>query len=297
MTRSTRLILDISALFLLSLVVIFFPVGAELDPARNPVVKAAYVSEPIIPVSQNIAPPDLTAVGVFALDMETGIVLYQKNPNLRLKPASLTKIMTALVSLDYYSEDAVLSIKNGQDSVGSSAKLIKGDQLTFQDMLYALLVPSGNDAAVTLAENFPGGYRAFLEKMNSKATDLGLHNTHFSNVSGVEGSNHYTSAFDIATISRNALQRRPFLSIVSTMKITLQSLNGHVYPLETTNQLLGKPGIFGVKTGWTPEAGECLVTYVEKNGHRVLVSLLDSKDRFGESEKLIDWLYTNYLWQ
>ncbi len=133
--------------------------------------------------------------------------------------------------------------------------------------------------------------------MNSKAIELGLNNTHFVNVSGVEGGNHYTSAYDIAMIARNALHRNLFASIVSTMKITVKSLNGHFYPLETTNKLLGQPGIFGIKTGWTPEAGECLVTFAEKDNHPILISLLNSKDRFGESEKLIDWIYTNYSWE
>jgi D-alanyl-D-alanine carboxypeptidase (penicillin-binding protein 5/6) len=292
-----RLLVNALSLLSIALFFVFSPVIGHVPGKRQPVVKATFVSEPAVPVGKNTPPPDLTAVGVFVADLNNGIVLYDKNPNLRLKPASLTKIMTALVSLDYYSEDAILSVKNGQNSLGATAKLLKGDKLNFKDMLYALLVPSGNDAAVTLAENYPGGYRAFLEKMNSKAVELGLNNTHFVNVSGVEGGNHYTSAYDIAMIARNALDRRLFTSTVSTMKITLKSLNDHYYPLETTNKLLGKPGIFGVKTGWTPEAGECLVTYVEKDGHPIIVSLLNSKDRFGESEKLINWIYANYLWQ
>ncbi|KKU04968.1 MAG: hypothetical protein UX08_C0012G0001, partial [Candidatus Collierbacteria bacterium GW2011_GWB1_45_35] len=223
--------------------------------------------------------------------------LLDKNPHLRLKPASLTKIMTSLVALDYYSEGSVLKVINGQKSLGNTVKLVKGDELTASEVIYALLVPSGNDAAVTLAENYPGGYQQFVKKMNQKITELGLSNTNFTNVSGVESPNHYTSAYDIAMIARTALRRPAFSTIVSTKNITITSLKGHTYPLESTNILLGKPGIVGVKTGWTPEAGECLVILVTKDNHPVLISLLNSNDRFGEAQKIINWVYSNYLWQ
>ncbi|EKD53571.1 MAG: hypothetical protein ACD_61C00011G0005, partial [uncultured bacterium] len=217
--------------------------------------------------------------------------------HIRLKPASLTKIMTSLVAMDYYQEDSVLTVVNGEASLGNTADLLKGDRLTALDVLYALLVPSGNDAAVTLAENYPGGYRLFLDKMNQKVAELGLKNTHFVNVSGVESPDHYTTAYDIAMIARNALGRRRFASIVFTKDITIQSLKGNTYSLASTNILLGKPGILGVKTGWTPESGECLVILAERDSHRILISLLNSKDRFGEGQKLVDWIFGNFTWQ
>ncbi|KKT84940.1 MAG: D-Ala-D-Ala carboxypeptidase [Candidatus Collierbacteria bacterium GW2011_GWA2_44_99] len=160
----------------------------------KPSVKAAYTSEPKSPVSQKLSPPSFTTTGIFVMDLDTGIVLLDKNPHLRLKPASLTKIMTSLVALDYYSEGSVLKVINGQKSLGNTVKLVKGDELTASEVIYALLVPSGNDAAVTLAENYPGGYQQFVKKMNQKITELGLSNTNFTNVSGVESPNHYTSA-------------------------------------------------------------------------------------------------------
>lgn len=276
---------------------ILFPVLGRLPGSIKPEVKAAYTSEPLLPVSQNLSPPRLTATGVFVMDLDSGVVLYDKNPHLRLPPASLTKIMTSLVALDHFSEDAVLKVINGQKSLGNTAKLVQGDELTASDMLYALLVPSGNDAAVTLAENYPGGYTAFLEKMNQKTTELGLTNTHFSNVSGVESARHFTSAYDIAIIARNALRRHSFSSIVSTKNIVLHSLKGRRYSLTSTNLLLGRPGILGVKTGWTPEAGECLVILGNQNDHPILISLLNSQDRFGEGQRLVDWVYSNFLWQ
>lgn len=295
--RNFRFFLNALSLAGLTSFFIFSPVLGRLPGSIKPEVKAAYTSEPLSPISQSIAPPNLTAVGVFIQDLDTGVVLFDKNPHLRLLPASLTKIMTSLVALDYFSEDTVIKVINGQKSLGNTAKLLKGDELTAADVLYALLVPSGNDAAVTLAENYPGGYQAFLLKMNQKTTELGLNDTHFANVSGVESPDHYTTAYDIATIARSALGRPIFSSIVSTKNITIHSLKGHSYPLSSTNILLGRPGILGVKTGWTPEAGECLIILSVKDGHPVLITLLNSKDRFGEGQKLVGWVSQNFLWQ
>jgi D-alanyl-D-alanine carboxypeptidase (penicillin-binding protein 5/6) len=295
--RSFRKVLNLLSLSTLAVYFVFSPVLGKVPGYSKPEVKAAFSNEPLLPVSQNITPPDVTATGLFVMDLDTGVVLLDKNPHLRLLPASLTKIMTSLVALDYFSEDTVIRVVNGQKSLGNTAKLVKGDELTATDALYALLVPSGNDAAVTLAENYPGGYQAFLVKMNQKTTELGLSNTHFANVSGVESPNHYTTAYDIAMIARNALRRTQFASIVSTKNITIKSLKGRSYPLASTNILLGKPGILGVKTGWTPEAGECLVILANGSGHPVLISLLDSKDRFGEAQQIVNWVSKNFLWQ
>jgi len=292
-----RFSINIISLTTLATFLVFFPILGKLPGPTKPSVKAAYTSEPKSPVSQNLSPPNFTATGIFVMDLDTGIVLLDKNPHLRLKPASLTKIMTSLVALDYYSEGSVLKVINGPRVLGNTVKLIKGDEITANEVIYALLVPSGNDAAVTLAENYPGGYQEFVKKMNQKISELGLTNTNFTNVSGVEGPNHYTSAYDIAMIARTALRRPAFSTIVSTKNITITSLKGHTYPLESTNILLGKPGIVGVKTGWTPEAGECLVILVTKDNHPVLISLLNSNDRFGEAQKIINWVYSNYLWQ
>jgi len=285
------------ALLSLSVYFIFFPIISSPVEKNLPKVKAAFISEPLLPISKNTPAPTLTATGVFVTDLNSGVVLYEKNANMRHLPASLTKIMTALVAMDYYDDDTILSVKNGHIANGNTIDLKKGDKLTAYDLLYGLLVPSGNDAAITFAENYPGGYQAFIAKMNSKVTEMGLTNTHFSNVSGVESSNHYTSAFDITMIATKALARPQFSSVVSTQKITLQSLKGNIYPLETTNTLLGKEGIFGVKTGWTPEAGECLVILAEKDNHPVVITVLNSKDRFGEAQSLFNWVFENFSWE
>jgi len=295
--KKFRFVANIFAGIAIILFFIFSPVLRPASIGVKPQVKASYISEPTSPTSKGIPVPDITATSLFIMDTETGAVLADKNPHQRLSPASLTKIMTALVALDYYDEDTILKVINGQRAIGSTANLKKNDELVASDVLYGLLVPSGNDAAITIAENYPGGYKAFIDRMNSKAVDLGLINSHFTNVSGVENPNHFTSAYDISIIAASALKRHLFTNIVSTQKITLKSLKGYFYPLETTNKLLGKEGIFGVKTGWTPESGECLVTLAEREGHSVIIAVLNSKDRFGESETLVDWVYQNYSWQ
>lgn len=281
----------------LSLFIVFFPVLGSTRNPRQPSVKAFYtVDSPIPEKVENPQPLSLTSEGVFVLDLHSGVVLFSKNPHKKLKPASLTKVMTSLVALDYFKEDSIIKVINGSKSFGNTINLLKGDQLLASDLLYGLLVSSGNDAALTFAENYPGGYNAFVQKMNNKVTELGLENTHFSNVSGVESSDHYTTAYDIAMIARDALDRPVFESIVSTKKITLTSLKGNHYPLVTTNVLLNKPGFYGVKTGWTPEAGECLVVLSERDAHPILISILHSKDRFGEGEKIANWVFQNYTW-
>lgn len=275
---------------------IFFPVIKSAN-SKKPEVKAYFTSSLPNPQKKvNSQSPTVTASSVYVLDLTSGQVLFEKNPHQKLQPASLTKIMTALVSLDFYKEDSILSVISGQKSLGSNVKLVAGDEILAKNILEGLLISSGNDAAITLAENYPGGYKAFVEKMNEKALELGLEDTHFSNVSGLESSDHYTTAFDISVIARTALTRPLFKQTVSKASEKFKSLKGNSYSLISTNILLDKSGYFGVKTGWTPQAGECLVLLVERDNHPILISLLHSSDRFGEAERITNWVYQNFSW-
>ncbi len=206
--------------------------------------------------------------------------------------------MTALVALENYNLDQVLTVRSGRLSDGSTIHLAAGDQLTVENLLYGLLVDSGNDAGVVLAENYPGGYSAFVAKMNQKVRDLDLKATHFSNVTGLIASDHYTTAADLTVIARAAIANATIRKIVSTKTITITDVTGaKKFFLESTNKLLGMDGVKGLKTGWTPESGECLVTLVTRDGKSILVTLLNSGDRFGESAKLINWVYDNFDWK
>lgn len=246
-----------------------------------------------------IQPPTLTAQGVYVLDVDSGAILYKKNADLQLLPASTTKIMTALIALETYSLDDIVTIRNEDRSIGHTAELVAGEQLTVEDVLYALLVSSGNDAALALAQRYPGGYIAFVDSMNAKAKQLHLDNTHYSNVSGVEQPHHYTTTRDLALLTKEAMKNETFRQIVSTQSTTITSLDGQTtHYLTNINQLLGVvEGLQGVKTGWTDNAGECLVTSTVRDNHQIITVILNSQDRFGESAYLINWAYQNHQWK
>lgn len=278
--------------------VVFQPTIKSVPDPRHPQVKAYFSdNQPIPKLSSEAEDIQVSATGVYVIDLNSGTVIYQKNPHKKHAPASLTKIMTSIVALDYYKEDTILKVVNAQRSLGNTIDLNKGDELFAVDVVHGLLIPSGNDAAVTLAENYPGGYKSFIDKMNQKVAELGLENTQFSNVSGVEGPAHYTTAHDISMIAINALERPLFKNIISQKNATFKSLKGTKYTVQSTNILLNKPGYFGVKTGWTPEAGECLVLLAERDSHPILITVLNSQDRFGEAEKITNWAYKNHTWQ
>ncbi len=281
-------------LFILPLL-IFVPMVSV--PNSKPEVKSAATHQIVAPKSQEIPLASVSAEAIYIVDLKSNSVLYQKNPNLRLNPASLTKIVTGLVALRSFPEDKVITAYSAEDTLGNTMNLASGDQLTATDLLNGLLISSANDAALTFAENYTGGYNGFVEKMNETVTSLGLSNSHFTNVSGVENGYHYSTAADLSRITQTALEEPLFAQIVATKTKTITSLTGKKYPLTTTNQLLGRYGVVGVKTGWTPAAGECLVTLVNQNNHPVLITILKSDDRFGETKTIIDWVYKNFVWE
>jgi D-alanyl-D-alanine carboxypeptidase (penicillin-binding protein 5/6) len=250
-------------------------------------------------------PPLLTARSVVVMDKNSSVVIYSKNENLWVLPASTVKIMTALVALDYYQPEDILMVGEVND-FGQTMKLKVGEKITVKNLLYGLLVASANDAALVLAQNYPGGEKAFITAMNRKAAALNLGNTYFANPTGLDSDKEgnlmtdfsYTTALDLARLAAEAFKNPLFSQIVQTEKITVTDVSGKIsHQLFNINQLLGKiEGLKGGKTGWTQEAGECLVTYTEKENHGIITVVLGSKDRFGETEKLIKWVFENYRW-
>lgn len=244
-------------------------------------------------------PPAISADSAMVIDLESGVPLYELNPDERLYPASITKLMTALVALDYYSPNDILTVKRLSPVADESDMgLSVGDKLNIRSLLYGLLVPSGNDAAYTIADNFPGGIENFIYAMNQKAKQLHMENTHFANPSGLDEQNHYTTSKDLSYLTAVALKNDQINRIVSTYGITLEDVTGHKsYSLKNVNQFLGYLfGADGVKTGFTDLAGQCLVASVSRSGHRVVSVVLKSQDRFGDSGKLIEWVYQNFQW-
>ena len=245
-----------------------------------------------VPQSQNLPLPQTSARNIFIIDQKSKIVLYQKDADQQVFPASTTKMMTALVALDQYDLGREITVTTSYPE-GQNLKLTPGEKLTVNQLLYALLVQSANDAAEVLAENFAGGRADFISAMNAKALDLRLTGTHFANPSGLDETGHYSTAADLARLADSALAHPEFAKIVATENAVIAT---HI--LTNVNQLLGKiPGVLGVKTGNTLGAGQSLVTLVDRDSHPVIIVVLGSTDRFGDSEKLINWIYTNFKWE
>ena len=254
---------------------------------------------PSLPVlSETSAFPVISAQASVAVDLASGIILYEKNPDNPLLPASTTKIITALVALDSYPLQRV--VKVGRVGVeGQKMGLVSGEEIAVEDLLWGLLVYSANDAAEALAENYPGGRDAFIGAMNEKARELSLEHSVFSNPTGLDGNGHTTTARDLIRVSEIAMTNPVFADMVSTKERVVRSADGRVvHNLRNINALLGKvDGVMGVKTGWTQNARENLVTYVERDGRKVMIALLGSQDRFGETQELIEWIFANYEWK
>ncbi len=254
---------------------------------------------PEIPVlSSTSLFPTFSAQGVMAVDLTSGISLYEKNTDNPLLPASTTKIVTALVALDTYPLDQVLTV--GKVKVdGQKMGLFTGEEMKVEDLLYGLLVYSANDAAEVFAQNYPGGYDAFIVAMNIKARELSMDHSNFENPVGLDGINQITTAKDLVRVSEVAMRNPEFSKIVGTKEIIVHDVTGkYSHNLKNINQLLGSvPGVLGVKTGWTENARENLVTYMERNNHKIMIVVLGSQDRFGETKELIDWIFSNYKWE
>lgn len=269
---------------------------------QSPKLQTLPVSLPPLPkvpiITSTSDPPQLTAKAVFVYDPQSSAVLYQLNPDSRLLPASTTKIMTALVALDEYDLDDIVTVTNANQSIGHRAQLHAGERLYVKDLLKALMISSGNDAALALAQHHPLGYQEFINLMNQKADKLQLNNTHYANVSGVETLGHYSSVHDLALLTQEAMKNDFFTSVVNTQSTSITDITGTIaHQLVNINQLLGTvEGVQGVKTGWTQNAGECLVTYTNRQGNPLIVVVLGSLDRFGESQQLIEWAYQNHTW-
>jgi D-alanyl-D-alanine carboxypeptidase (penicillin-binding protein 5/6) len=252
-----------------------------------------------IPVRKNsYQDPYINAKAAVVVDAKSSMVLFEKNPKELFLPASTTKIMTALLALQYYHLDDVVTVKRADRSVGQTMNLVQGEQIKVEDLLYGLLLHSGNDAAYALAENYQGGYIAFVEAMNDLAKKYHLEQTKYQNVSGLDQIGHYTTAFDLSRLTSLAMSYPVFSKIVVTKTKYVSDITGkyHHY-LHNINELLSEvTGIRGVKTGWTEQAGGCLVTDTVREDNEIIVVVLGSQDRFMDSKNLIEWTYKEHNW-
>lgn len=247
---------------------------------------------------ENITEPTINSRAAIVYERSSGKILYGKEENKKRKMASTTKIMTAIVVLENANLDDIVTISSKAAGTGGSRLgLHKDDKISIQDLLYGLLLCSGNDAAVALAEHTGGNLSNFANMMNSKAVSLGLSSTHFVTPHGLDDDNHYTTAYELALITNYALKNETFAKFVKTKTYTI-SINNHPKTLSNTNELLGNlDGVYGVKTGFTNGANRCLVTAVKRNNMDIICIVLGAdtkKDRTKDSINLINYSFNNF---
>ena len=242
-------------------------------------------------------PPAVTADSIVVVDSKTGSTLYEKNVTLKHFPASVAKLVTALVALEKCLPADVV-IVGTVEKEGTQMGLAASDKVTVENLLYGLLINSGNDAAAVLADNCSNSGEKFVQSMNEKAQNLGMQNSHFMNPTGFDNNFQYSTAGDLAKLGNVAISNPLIAKIVATKSTVVTNVSGtKSYYLENVNELLGKvEGIQGIKTGQTVGALENLVTKTTRGGNAVVVVVLGSKDRFLESKNLIEWAFDNFNW-
>ncbi len=241
----------------------------------------------------SVAYPDtICSRSAIVVDASTGKILYSKNPDLRLPPASTVKLMTAIIAIENIDLTDTVTVSKYASRVSPSKVGFKvGDKVTIETLLFAALVKSGNDAAVALAEAVAGSERRFVQLMNSKAITIGAKNTKFKNSHGLPASGQYTTAADLTKIMNYALMYPRLREIIGTRVVEVSTENGHAIFLKNTNKLLwSEVDLVGGKTGYTRRARHCFVGAAERGDDRVIVAVLGSPSRktlWKESEMLI----------
>ena len=244
------------------------------------------------------------------IEENSGKVIHEDNSNIQNYPASVTKILTAILTLENCElTDTVTVSKTAISNIPSGyviAPLFVGEQMSVEDLLYALMLKSANDAAYVLAEHVGGTVEGFSEMMNKKAEELGCKNSHFVNPNGIHNSNHYTTAYDMYLIARYAMKNEEFVKIVSTYQHTLSATNKYSKNdriMKNTNSFVNPSSKYydenvkGIKTGTTLQAGNCLITNISKNGFDVITVILGartSESKFSETKKMMNYTFDNY---
>ena len=260
------------------------------------VATAKSVTAQSVPVRTAIAPHRFPpwrvapAHGILLKELNSGRVLYEYDAGKRMSPASLTKIMSALVILERGQLDDLVTISpNAARAHKTHLRVKAGQVFRLEDLLKAMLIMSANDACLAAVEHVGGDEAQFVTLMNDKAAALGLADTHFSNGCGFDNPDHYSTAEDLATLSVIALDQPIFRQLVREERAIITPISGHrAYVLHNTNRLLGRiPGVEGIKTGFTSKAGRCLIAKVSQNGSDLLLVILNSKRRWNTATNLI----------
>jgi D-alanyl-D-alanine carboxypeptidase (penicillin-binding protein 5/6) len=269
--------------------------AATLTPsialAKNVAAQPVHVRTAIAPHQfppWRVAP----AHGILLKELNSGRVLYEHDAGKRMSPASLTKIMSALVILERGQLDDLVTISpNAARAHKTHLRMKTGQVFRLEDLLKAMLIMSANDACLAAVEHVGGDQAQFVTLMNAKVAALGLADTHFNNGCGFDNPDHYSTAEDLAALSVIALDQPIFRQLVREERAIITPVNGHhAYVLHNTNRLLGRiPGVEGIKTGFTSKAGRCLIAKVSQNGSDLLLVILNSKRRWNTATNLITY--------
>lgn len=248
--------------------------------------------------SKDVNLPEINSKSAVVIDRNTNTILYGKDENTKRKMASTTKIMTCIIVIEQGNLDDTVTISKKSANVGGSRLGLKiNDKITVKDLLYGLMLCSGNDAAIALSEYISENTNDFSILMNNKAKDLGLLNTNFESPHGLDSDNHYTTAYELALLSNYALKNEVFSKIVATKSCTV-TINGYPKNISNTNELLGNlDGVYGIKTGFTNGANRCLVTACKRNNLDLICVVLgaDTKNfRTKDSIKLIEYSFKTF---
>lgn len=267
------------------------------SPNVNADAAAHQLTQTAIRNTNYIDPPQITADSAIIIDAKNGISLYEKNANEKHLPASTTKLMTALVALETCTPQTVIKVDT-VNRTGSQMGLSEGDQVTVENLLYGLLIPSGNDAAYALAYGCADSFDQFIQRMNTKAQSLGMTNTHYINPAGFDSDYQYSSASDLSHLAKVAVTNPLIAKIVDTQSTVVTDITGQkTYYLQNVNKLLGVVnGVVGIKTGETDGALEILITKTTRGENSIITVVMGSQHRFDESQQLIEWAFANYHW-
>lgn len=249
--------------------------------------------------SPETATPEVSAQEVLFVDLATNTIIYNKNAQKQVPVASLVKIATAVVAVEHLKLDEKIVVSQKAGTIGENVMGISpGEEYTLEELLYGLVLASGNDTAYAIAEGVAGDAKTFTDWMNRKASDLGLENTKFSEPSGLNPKNkeYYSTAYDLAILTEYALRKPELAEIFATFEYEIFATERHkyIYLQNQTNLLSTYPGAKGVKTGYTEDSGLCLITYVENSGHKILGVILGSLNRRTEGIILLDNAFSKF---
>ena len=258
------------------------------------------ISETIAQTTDSLEASSINSRSCIIYDRNSHMILYGKNETKQVKMASTTKIMTSLVIIENCDLSETIEVSKKAAGTGGSRLGLKAeDKITIKDLLYGLMLCSGNDAAVALAEYAGGDIQGFADLMNKKASELGLTNTHYESPHGLDSDGHYTTAYELALLSDYALKNETFAKIVGTKNYTV-TINGYPKNLSNTNELLGYlNGVYGVKTGFTNGANRCLVSACKRDEMDIICVVLGAdtkKFRTQDSIKLIEYAFKNFTY-